>query len=166
MDDTPCWEDFYRRHGRGLRGFLAGRLRCEETAADLAQEAFARLLALPAMAVRNPVALVYGIAHNLAVDHFRSRGRQFPVADMTEAEEQPSSLPDPSEVAHWRQRLTLLEEALGRLPPQCRRAFILNRFEGLSQAEVAAQMGISRQMAERHVAKALLHLRERLTRSA
>ena len=166
MNSTSCWDELYRRHSRGLRGFLAARLRCEETAAELAQEAFARLLALPAAAVRNPVGLIYGIAHNLAVDHFRASSRQQTESGLDDAEELPSAAPDPAELAQLRQRLALVEEALARLPAQCRRAFVLNRFEGLSQAEVAERMGISRQMAERHVAKALLYLRERLARSA
>ncbi len=164
MDGNPCWDDLYRRHRRGLRGFLTARLRCEETAAELAQETFVRLLTLPLSAIRNPVGLLYGIAHNLAIDHHRAGSRQPLESEPTELDELPSPAPDPAEVAAVRQRLALVETAVSRLPPQCRRAFVLNRFEGLSQADVAKRMGISQQMAERHIAKALLHLRTQLDR--
>lgn len=154
--------ELYRRHARGLRGFLSLRLRCDDTAADLAQEAFIRLLGVDGAAVRNPAALVYGIARNLAVDHHRAEGRCANDEAPPDFDELPSDQPDPEAVASARQQLRVIEAAVARLPPQCRRAFVLNRFEGLSQAEVAERMGISRQVVERHIAKALMVLRERL----
>ena len=42
------------------------------------------------------------------------------------------------------------------LPPRCREAFILNRFEGLSHQEVADRMGISRNMVAQHVIRGVL----------
>lgn len=49
------------------------------------------------------------------------------------------------------------------LSPQCREAFILSRFEGLSYKEIAERMQLSVNTVEKHVAKALRILRSKLT---
>lgn len=153
--------DLYRRHAVELRRYLSSQLRCEETAADLTQEVFLRLSSRDQAAMRNPLALAYHVARNLVIDHHRRRLAR-PESEQQEFDDMPSTAPDPEQVAAIRQQLHHVEHAMCRLSPQCRQAFVLNRFEGLSQAEVAERMGISRQMAERHVAKALLYLRARL----
>jgi RNA polymerase sigma-70 factor (ECF subfamily) len=52
-----------------------------------------------------------------------------------------------------REELKLLARALDRLPPQCRRVMWLRRVEGLSQREVAAQLGVSVKAVEQQVSK-------------
>ncbi|UUF04629.1 sigma factor-like helix-turn-helix DNA-binding protein [Xanthomonas hortorum] len=44
---------------------------------------------------------------------------------------------------------------LPALPPRCRQAFILNRIDGLTYPQVAAAMGISIKMVEKHISRAL-----------
>ena len=44
---------------------------------------------------------------------------------------------------------------LSMLPPKCRQAFELRKFDGLSQREIAARMGISQSTVEKHLIKAL-----------
>ncbi|CAG1001002.1 putative RNA polymerase sigma factor FecI [Rhodocyclaceae bacterium] len=157
--------ELYRRHAADLRGFIAARLRCDETAADLTQEVFARLSAQDGAVLRNPLAFAYRVARNLVVDHHRGQMRRHEDAAPQEFDDMPSSAPDPEDLAAARERLDQVAAAMAELPPQCRRAFVLNRFDGLSQVEVAQRMGISRQMAERHIAKAVLHLRTKLEES-
>ena len=55
--------------------------------------------------------------------------------------------------------LAALLAAIGDLPVRCREAFILHKFDGLSQAEVARQMGISVTMVERHIKLGMLACR-------
>ena len=57
------------------------------------------------------------------------------------------------------QRLHLLASALEDLPPKRKQAFVLHKFDGLSQAAVAERMGISLSMVEKHIASAMLHCR-------
>ena len=58
---------------------------------------------------------------------------------------------------------TDLEDALARelaeLPPRCREVFALLRYEGMSQAEAAATLGISRKTVEIHLGRAMKLLR-------
>ena len=63
----------FRAHATELRSFLHRQLRNPETAADLAQETYLRLLRQPP---RKPVlnlrGFIFKIARNLVIDHARS----------------------------------------------------------------------------------------------
>jgi len=56
--------------------------------------------------------------------------------------------------------LAKLAVFLNELPPACRKAFVMNKFEGYSHPEIAKKLGISVSMVEKHVVRALLHCRE------
>lgn len=55
-----------------------------------------------------------------------------------------------------------INEAINKLPPQCKSVFILNRFEGLTYAEIAEQLSISTKTVDKHMVKALKILRKHL----
>jgi RNA polymerase sigma-70 factor (ECF subfamily) len=61
-----------------------------------------------------------------------------------------------------RERLALLRGAIDELPPRCREVFVLHKLDGLSHADVADRLGISRNMVEKHVIRAMRHFRDRL----
>jgi RNA polymerase sigma-70 factor (ECF subfamily) len=52
-----------------------------------------------------------------------------------------------------------IQQAMEALPPKCRTVFSLSRFEELSYAEIAEQLDISVKAVEKHMGKALKHMR-------
>jgi RNA polymerase sigma-70 factor (ECF subfamily) len=52
-----------------------------------------------------------------------------------------------------------ISQAVSKLPPACRVAFCLSRFEELSNSEISAQLGISIKAVEKHITKALKFLK-------
>ena len=52
-----------------------------------------------------------------------------------------------------------VHQALEALPPKCRTVFSLSRYEELSYAEIAEQLDISVKAVEKHMGKALKHMR-------
>lgn len=144
-----------------LLNFCARNLRDRTAAADLVQEAYARLLGAQqaGAAIGNPRALLFRTTRNLLSDqHRRAEVRNHASLDTLPEDEQPPAPAhlQPDEVLDASQYAQALHATIEKLPPRCREAFILNRFDGLSHQEVAERMGISRNMVAQHVIRAVL----------
>jgi RNA polymerase sigma factor (sigma-70 family) len=146
-----------------LRRFLAKRVQCEDTAADLVQETYLRVAGLDQVAsVRNGRAFLFKIADNLAIDHLRSRVRLHQRYAGAPSPELASTLPTPDRELEARQEWSLLQKAIADLPPKCRAAFLLHRVQHLSYSDIAARLDIAASTVEKHISKALAHCRQRL----
>jgi RNA polymerase sigma-70 factor (ECF subfamily) len=69
---------------------------------------------------------------------------------------------DPAGRAETQQRLEALQGALQELSPKAQAVLLLHRRDGYSLEEIGTQLGVSRAMAAKYLAKALLHCRQRL----
>lgn len=144
-----------------LLNFCARNLRDGTAAADLVQEAYARFLGArqAGVAVADPRALLYRTVRNLLIDQHRRTGvREHLSLDTMLEEDQPLAPRhlQPEEVCAFSQYVQAIYAAIESLPPRCREAFILSRFDGLTHQEVADQMGISRNMVAQHVIRGVL----------
>lgn len=145
-----------------LLRYLRRRTRDEETAADLTQETFSRMMVYrDAQNIESYTLLMYRIAHNLVLELQRSRFRRHAAQHVSLTLAEPLHADDPQveEIADAWSLDQLIKRALLDLPPKCRLAFKLSRFDGLTYPEVAAKMGISVKMVEKHISKALLAFR-------
>lgn len=157
------------RYYRELLNFLSRTLNDREAAADLAQESYVRLLEVrhAGKAVAEPRALLYRTARNLVIDQYRRgevRGTALPLdsdeADADTARLAAPAASQPEVAAASAQGVNAMLAVIGALPLRCREAFILHKFDGLPQAEVARRMGISIKMVERHIAHGLAACRQ------
>jgi RNA polymerase sigma-70 factor (ECF subfamily) len=143
---------------REVRSWLRLRMRSLGGADidDVIQEAYARLWTAELAAITNPRAYFYQITRNLVLQRAR-HARVVPMELMGEIGDLGviSDEPGPERDLSARQELDRLMSIVSRLPPQCRKAFELRKFEGLSQREVAQRMGVSEGTVEKHLAKAL-----------
>jgi RNA polymerase sigma factor (sigma-70 family) len=147
---------FYRE----LLNFCAHTLQDRDAASDVVQETYARVIALGrSQAVAEPRALLYRVARNLLTDrHRRERMRDHESLDALTGADCPHARRDlqPEEALDASQYTNAMLDVIDKLPARCREAFVLNRFEGLTHAEVASRMGISRNMVAQHVIRAVL----------
>lgn len=56
----------------------------------------------------------------------------------------------------------IIQETLEQLPPQCKKVFMLSRFEDRKNKEIAEELNISVKVVEKHMTKALKIFREAL----
>lgn len=153
-------------HRRELQAYLTHKLKDAETAADLTQEAFLRFAeqnSASGVNVAHGRSYLYRTAHNLAIDHVRQKARQ--KTDASAHDEMAAiadDKPTQEEQTDARQKLELLQAAVVELPERTRQIFVLNRIEGLSYTETAERLGISESSVQKHLAKALLHVTQRL----
>jgi RNA polymerase sigma factor (sigma-70 family) len=160
---SPPWHGsiLLERYYRELLNFLSRTVNDRDAAADLAQESYARVLALrqSGEAISNVRALLYRTARNLVIDrHRRAVLRDHEdidaLADAAHAMAPVHAQPEEAYASAQHARAILA--AIEALPPRCREAFVLNRFEGLSHQEVAERMGISKNMVAQHVIRGVL----------
>lgn len=149
---------------RELLHYFARSLRDRDRAGDLVQETYARVLAVEqsGQAIAEPRALLYRTARNLLIDQQRHDALRQPDAQADLADIPLPRAEQPEEIYAAGQRAQRLVAVIEQLPPRCKEAFVLHKFDGLSQAEVAERMGISRNMVERHVMLAVLACRKHL----
>src|SRR5471030_269645 len=153
---VPAFEKYYTE----LYRFIHRKLRDRDHAEDLAQETFIRALTVP-QPIRSHRSLLYRIARNLLVDHYRRPDITVyePAGEEGETDFAAPSYLQPYELIEESQYTALMTQTIEALPPRCREAFILHRLEGLSQKEVASHMGISLNMVEKHIIRAMLACR-------
>ncbi len=137
-------------HEAMLRAWLRSRFPTQRDVDDIVQEAFARILqARETTALESPKAFLFATARNLVLGRLR---RQRVSGESVLAEIDAEGVLDetadvPDEVARA-QELQLLTQAIQSLPTRCRQIITLRKIYGLSQKDVAAQLGISEHTVE------------------
>ena len=155
-----------REHGQRLRRFLAQRLRhAANDVPDLVQVVYLRLLRIPHQeSIRSPQAYMFTVAFHVLHQH------KLTLADAPEAID-PIALSaevdargddDPALQLDARERLKQLDRMLRELPPSVYVSFVLHRRYGFTLEEIANELGVSRAMVKKYMARAVAHCRERL----
>lgn len=147
----------YRNHHGWLQGWLRRRLGCAADAADLAQDAFLRLLANPRQFNSPPEARGYlrSMANGLCIDLWRRR--EVEQAWLQTLACRPEALePSPEQRALIVETLLEIGDMLGRLPQKAAAAFVMAQVDGLPYREIAAQLGVSERMVKKYMALAML----------
>lgn len=162
---TDWLSDLVQAHGSALLRFVTSRMRDSGEAEDIAQETWLRLHRLDSPAqLGNPRAFLFQTAANLVVDRRRRQlvEARHLAAELRANDAAPARAASAEHEAGIARELQRVLEAIDELPANCRRAFVLHRRHGLSYPEIAAELGVSPSMVEKHVINALRHCRRRL----
>jgi RNA polymerase sigma-70 factor (ECF subfamily) len=140
-------------HEPMLRAWLQSEFPSLTDPDDLVQETFSRVVqAFAAAPIVSAKAFLFTTARNLALDQVR-RQKIIGIDALTETVEQfvYDDAPGVSETVGRRQELELLTQAIQSLPERCRQVLTLRKIYGLTQKEIAAQLGISEHTVEAQV---------------
>lgn len=151
------------QHREALLNYLTRKFGNLALAEDITQETWVRLASrvVDGSHVSNPKAYLFRIADNLMRDHYRHLGLGIEVETCDEQVNQISdSGVDPLQSAHCLGELQRLLAVIEQLPPRCREVFILCRVDGLSHAQIAERLGISKATVVSQMVKALSRLEQ------
>lgn len=148
----------HRRYGAWLKAKLVRRYGVED-AEDLSQDTWLRLVPYQSINdIRYPKALLLRIAENLAADRFGRRAKRGRlVEEVVKIEGWGMELPAQIDAL-------LARQIVIGLPQPLRDVFVLSRVGGLSNSQIAEQLGISPKTVEWRMTKALAHCAAQLRR--
>lgn len=161
----------YLEKREDLRRYFALRLGSPEAAEDLVQDIYLRVSRGVEADVASPAAFLYRLGTNLMLDRIKQQRRAqardagWRAAHTTSlGAEDVAEEPAADQAAMAREHLRKVIDAANDLSPACRRAFRLHKLEGLSHAETAQAMGISRSAVEKHISAAIRQIAARVGR--
>lgn len=143
-DHVPPPEEVRRwaqQYGPALRRYFQKKVNSTE-ADDLVQNVFLNIQArgAEAGAIENVERYLFRTAANVLARRLgRDAWKADPLAEFTEPRDELS----PERALIAREQLERVVEALKVLPPRTRQAFMLHRFEEMTYASIARQMGIT-----------------------
>ena len=136
--------------------WLDARLRARvgpDAAEDILQETYLRVAPYRTADIRHPKAFLLRVALNLVRDDRRRERRRILALDQ--------QAPEPAAGASQDDQF-LLKQVVLTMPPLYQDVFVLNRFGGMTYAEIARARGISVKAVEWRMTKALEHCASRL----
>lgn len=152
----------FLNHREAIISFLMQRVRCLDTAQDLSQETYLRLLRKESIPhSENLIGYLYRTAERLAIDFLRYDQRVTSKSVLLDDELVCPNM-QPEELTILREQCERLIDAVYSLPKQCRQVFLLRKIDELTYAEIAHELKISEKTVQRHLVKAMLHCHQRL----
>lgn len=145
--------ELYQDHHGWLHGWLRRKLGCAHQAADLTHDTFVSLLAKPCTP-DEPRAYLLTIARRLVFESWRRRDLERAwLAELAAMPEE--TAPSAEERAIILETLLAIDALLDGLSARARRAFLLGQIDGLTYAEIAAELGVSVSRVRQYMAQAL-----------
>jgi RNA polymerase sigma factor (sigma-70 family) len=161
LEEARAFDAFVRRHRMPLERYFRRRGATPEEAEDLTQSVFLKLLdKMRAEQAEVPDGYVFAAAASVFIDHRRGLAVR-PMGALATAldEEIACEAPLPDRIVEDREALRVMRSRIRALPSKISRAFILHRFDQLSQAEISRRMNVSVSSVEKYIAAALETLR-------
>lgn len=152
----------FAEHQPWLLQRLSMRLRNRADAEDLASETFLRVITRPHSEVlQAPRAYLATVAKRLLINLWHRRELEQAYLDAISVLP-PAVSPSPEDRALLIESLEAIARALDAQSDKARRAFLMSQLDGMTYAEIAAQLGVSSSMVRKYMAQcweACWHLR-------
>ena len=165
-DSNRWFAEAVQPHAGALRAWLRAKFPALTDPENLVQESLARVWQQhEAAEVLSPKALLFTTARNLALDQLRRR-QVVSLEAVAEIAELPvyEDTPSAADQAAHNQELEILTKAIQSLPDRCRQVLTLRKIYGLSQREIAAQLGITEHTVEAQIGTGMRRCAEFLAR--
>ncbi|GAB3953806.1 RNA polymerase sigma-70 factor [Spirosoma harenae] len=156
-------ELLFRRYHQALCSHAVRFVYSRETAEDLVSEVFCRFWKTKAYesVTSSYRYYLFRSVRNEAYNYLRLEFQE--LDDIENAETRETTVSQrPDQVFQFEEVFHRVEDLVESLPPQCRKVFLLSRFEGKKYQDIATELGISIKTVEVHIVKALSIVRKGL----
>lgn len=159
--DTNAYLEIYNKYHPALYSYILRFLKIPELAEDVLQEVFLKL-----WEVRERIdptqsfnAYLYKISRNSVLKSLKKIATEDELRIQV-SHHMHAAVEEADIKLQWQQYQQFLHAAIGQLPPQRQKVFILCRHESKKYEEVAAELGISRNTVKEHMVLAAKFLKE------
>ncbi len=158
-DDESAFAELFQRYWKKAHALAYSKLRSKVATEDIVQDLFARIWdKRKSLSISNVASYIYISIKNSAINHIESSlvhqrywsyYREFiPGWELTT-----------ENVVEYDNLVESIEQGLEGLPNKSKKAFRLNRLDGLSVPEIAQQLNLSEKAIQYHITRSIKHLR-------
>lgn len=160
--DVDAFETLFRRNCQSLLNFARRFVRDDEIAENLVQDVFVEVWQnksriKPELNFR---IYLFKAVKNKALNHLNRQNAENNL--ILHLDTSTGKSVSPEDDLRGREIRQAINQAIENLPEKCRLIFAMNRFDGLSYAEIADILKISIKTVETQMGRALKYLRKRL----
>jgi RNA polymerase sigma factor (sigma-70 family) len=144
-------------HEASVRAWLKRWTRQAQDIDDVIQEAYSRLAALDSIAhIGSGRAYLFQTTRNIVLEQLR-RSKIVRIDNVTDFADLSivDETPPLDRIVGGARELQRVERLIDRLPFKCRRVFIMRRIHGVSQRDIARDLGISESAVEKQATRGL-----------
>lgn len=154
-----AFEGFFIAYFKRVKLFICGIIKSEADAEELAQDVFVKLWTnREAINIEKPLgAYLYTIAKNSALNFLKHKLiEQSYIENFLFSNE----VATPEDELFAREISLLIEMTVNEMPVQRRKIYMLSREKGVSNGDIAKQLGVSKKTVENQLSLALQELRK------
>ena len=159
--DEQAFEKVFTTYYKALHAYAFTIVKEEAIAEEMVQEVFYKIwMKKDRLRIQSSLkAYLYASVFNESMDHLKQRKKIMAHASRTVYQGKNMLAEDAGGKVGMSELELQLQQALNKLPEQCRTIFQLSRFEGLKYQAIAVQLGLSVKTIEAQMGKALKRLR-------
>lgn len=162
--DEGSFEVLFKENVEVLRNIAYRIVKDSDTAKDIVQQVFYKLWkSKNDLQINSSMrSYLHRAVINTALNHIEKHNKMTYTEDDQLASYVKTTVADPIDVLSFNELQDNLNKAIDLLPTRCQLVFVLSRFDGLNNKEIAIQMDTSVKTVENQMGKALKFLRAHL----
>ena len=163
--DTDAFSFLFKKYYESLYRFAGRFVRDPQTAENIVQDVFVKIWSNREQLIiqSNVKSYLYRAVTNHALNLLKRERRMTGTED--ESDYRDNSVKTPEEELIDREMFAAVHRAIDKLPAQCRRIYLMHRYDDLKYSEIAEILGISINTVKTQMRRAFISLKKFVTQN-